>query len=329
MLKLSIPAERSVHALIEHPKVLRVVALSGGFSRQEACRELAKNPRHDRQLQPRAAVRPSPSANRRGVRPDARHRNRRNLRRVGRQGPRLSMDEPEFDPIDFPPPERTEPAKLYLISPQEVGGSFPDRCGRRSTPGSRRRSSCASRTSTSTRLARLAEPLQRICADAAVAFIVNDSIALAKRLGADGVHLGQSRWRRARGAGAARPGGQIGGPVTTAATSRCRRARTARTMSRSAPSTRPRPSPRTIGRRRRSSAGGRAVRAPLRRDRRNHPRQRPAADRCRRRLPRRLPGGVERRRPRGCGPTLRRRYGALATSDIWHTSRDTVGSDRE
>ena len=41
-------------------------------------------------------------------------------------------------------------------------------------------------------LARLADPLQRICADADVAFIVNDSMALAKRLGADGVHLGQS-----------------------------------------------------------------------------------------------------------------------------------------
>jgi thiamine-phosphate pyrophosphorylase len=41
-------------------------------------------------------------------------------------------------------------------------------------------------------LARLAEPLQRICADADVAFIVNDSVTLAKRLGADGVHLGQS-----------------------------------------------------------------------------------------------------------------------------------------
>jgi thiamine-phosphate pyrophosphorylase len=40
-------------------------------------------------------------------------------------------------------------------------------------------------------LARLAEPLQRICCDADVAFIVNDSMSLAKRLGADGVHLGQ------------------------------------------------------------------------------------------------------------------------------------------
>ncbi|HEY0324755.1 MAG TPA: thiamine phosphate synthase, partial [Allosphingosinicella sp.] len=38
---------------------------------------------------------------------------------------------------------------------------------------------------------RLAEPLQRICAEREVAFIVNDSASLAKRIGADGVHLGQ------------------------------------------------------------------------------------------------------------------------------------------
>ncbi len=45
MLKLSIPAEANLfQPLVDHPKVLRVVALSGGFSRLEACRELAKNP---------------------------------------------------------------------------------------------------------------------------------------------------------------------------------------------------------------------------------------------------------------------------------------------
>lgn len=45
MLKLSIPAEPNLfEPLVRHPKVLRVVALSGGFSREEACRELAKNP---------------------------------------------------------------------------------------------------------------------------------------------------------------------------------------------------------------------------------------------------------------------------------------------
>jgi fructose-bisphosphate aldolase class I len=45
MLKLSIPAKPGLfEPLINHPRVLRVVALSGGFSRSDACRELAKNP---------------------------------------------------------------------------------------------------------------------------------------------------------------------------------------------------------------------------------------------------------------------------------------------
>jgi fructose-bisphosphate aldolase class I len=44
MLKLSIPAKAGLFdPLVDHPRVLRVVALSGGFSRPEACRELAKN----------------------------------------------------------------------------------------------------------------------------------------------------------------------------------------------------------------------------------------------------------------------------------------------
>ncbi len=44
MLKLSIPAEAGTFdALVHHPRVLRVVALSGGYARPEACAELAKN----------------------------------------------------------------------------------------------------------------------------------------------------------------------------------------------------------------------------------------------------------------------------------------------
>lgn len=44
MLKLSIPAEPGLFdALVDHPRVLRVVALSGGFKRPEACAELARN----------------------------------------------------------------------------------------------------------------------------------------------------------------------------------------------------------------------------------------------------------------------------------------------
>jgi fructose-bisphosphate aldolase class I len=45
MLKLSLPTEAGLfQSLVDHPKVLRVVALSGGFARPEACAELAKNP---------------------------------------------------------------------------------------------------------------------------------------------------------------------------------------------------------------------------------------------------------------------------------------------
>ncbi|MGB3469947.1 MAG: fructose bisphosphate aldolase [Erythrobacter sp.] len=45
MLKLSIPVKPGHYApLINHPKVLRVVALSGGYSTEDACAHLAKNP---------------------------------------------------------------------------------------------------------------------------------------------------------------------------------------------------------------------------------------------------------------------------------------------
>ena len=45
MLKLSIPVEPNHYApAIAHPNVLRVVALSGGYSTDDACEHLAKNP---------------------------------------------------------------------------------------------------------------------------------------------------------------------------------------------------------------------------------------------------------------------------------------------
>jgi len=45
MLKLSLPTEPGLfQPLVDHPRVLRVVALSGGYKRPEACVELAKNP---------------------------------------------------------------------------------------------------------------------------------------------------------------------------------------------------------------------------------------------------------------------------------------------
>jgi fructose-bisphosphate aldolase class I len=45
ILKLSLPEQPGLYQpLVDHPRVLRVVALSGGYSRPEACRELARNP---------------------------------------------------------------------------------------------------------------------------------------------------------------------------------------------------------------------------------------------------------------------------------------------
>jgi thiamine-phosphate pyrophosphorylase len=91
----------------------------------------------------------------------------------------------------FVPRDRA-PCRLYLISPQEVGGPFPDRLKAALEPGLATAFQLRVKDVEEHELARLAEPLQRICADAEVAFIVNDSASLAKRLGADGVHLGQS-----------------------------------------------------------------------------------------------------------------------------------------
>ena len=46
MLKLTLPDEDDLYApLIDHPRVLRVVALSGGYSLAESCDDLARNHR--------------------------------------------------------------------------------------------------------------------------------------------------------------------------------------------------------------------------------------------------------------------------------------------
>ncbi|MEY4237506.1 MAG: hypothetical protein RL339_107 [Pseudomonadota bacterium] len=81
--------------------------------------------------------------------------------------------------------------QLYLISPLEVGGDFPDRLVRALDAGPVAAFQFRVKGLDEHEAARLAAPLQAICAERDVAFIVNDSISLAKRIGADGVHLGQ------------------------------------------------------------------------------------------------------------------------------------------
>ncbi|MEA3016022.1 MAG: thiamine-phosphate pyrophosphorylase [Sphingomonadales bacterium] len=91
-----------------------------------------------------------------------------------------------FDPVERPP------CQLYLISPLDVGGDFPARLEAALSGGPVAAFQFRVKDVDQHEAARLAEPLQRICEAHEVAFIVNDDMALAKRIGADGVHLGQS-----------------------------------------------------------------------------------------------------------------------------------------
>jgi thiamine-phosphate pyrophosphorylase len=86
---------------------------------------------------------------------------------------------------------REFPCQLYLISPLEVGGDFPVQLEAALSAGPVAAFQFRVKDVDQHEAAALAEPLQEICAAHDIAFIVNDSVALAKRLKADGVHLGQ------------------------------------------------------------------------------------------------------------------------------------------
>ena len=83
------------------------------------------------------------------------------------------------------------PCQLYLISPATIEPDFVDQLAQAFDGGPVAAFQLRLKGLNEHEIARLAEPLQALCADRDVAFIINDSIALAKRLGADGVHLGQ------------------------------------------------------------------------------------------------------------------------------------------
>lgn len=86
----------------------------------------------------------------------------------------------------------TRPAcQLYLISPLNVGDNFPAMLEEALSAGPVAAFQFRVKDIDQHEAARLAAPLQEICARHDVAFIVNDSISLAKRIRADGVHLGQ------------------------------------------------------------------------------------------------------------------------------------------
>jgi thiamine-phosphate pyrophosphorylase len=102
------------------------------------------------------------------------------------------------DPLDpgfaarFERDAHRPPCQLYLISPPAIDAGFTDTLAAALDGGPVAAFQLRLKGLLDEHaMARAAEPLQRLCADRDVAFIVNDSIGLAKRLGADGVHLGQ------------------------------------------------------------------------------------------------------------------------------------------
>ncbi|HEX8526731.1 thiamine phosphate synthase [Allosphingosinicella sp.] len=89
-------------------------------------------------------------------------------------------------------PGRRSQCHLYLVSPERISGDFTEALKSALEGGPVAAFQLRLKGLDEEDVARVAEPLQRVCADHEVAFIVNDSMALARRLGADGVHLGQS-----------------------------------------------------------------------------------------------------------------------------------------
>ena len=83
------------------------------------------------------------------------------------------------------------PCKLYLISPPRISEGFVEVLASALDAGPVAAFQLRLKGMDEHRIAELARPLQALCASRECAFIVNDSIGLAKRLGADGVHLGQ------------------------------------------------------------------------------------------------------------------------------------------
>ncbi len=104
----------------------------------------------------------------------------------------------------------TNDCQLYLISPLDVGGHFPDRLRAALAAGPVAAFQFRVKGMDQHEAARLAAPLQDICSDHDVAFIVNDSVALTKRLKADGVHLGQGDGDAAEARAVLGPDAQIG-----------------------------------------------------------------------------------------------------------------------
>jgi thiamine-phosphate pyrophosphorylase len=101
----------------------------------------------------------------------------------------LALDPGFADRFDRDP--KRPPCQLYLISPPAIDAGFAATLAAALEAGPVAAFQLRLKGIDDHAVAELAPPLQKVCADHEVAFIVNDSVGLAKRLGADGVHLGQ------------------------------------------------------------------------------------------------------------------------------------------
>lgn len=120
----------------------------------------------------------------------------------------LSLD-PHFADR-FERDRRRPPCQLYLISPPAIDATFADALAAALDAGPVAAFQLRLKGLDDHAIARAAEPLQNLCADREVAFLINDSIALAKRIGADGVHLGQGDGDPREARRVLGPGAQIG-----------------------------------------------------------------------------------------------------------------------
>jgi thiamine-phosphate pyrophosphorylase len=82
--------------------------------------------------------------------------------------------------------------QLYLISPARLDQRFDDQLRAAIGAGDVAAFQLRMKDAPDAEILRAAERLMPICAEADVAFILNDRMDLAKACGADGVHLGQS-----------------------------------------------------------------------------------------------------------------------------------------
>lgn len=86
---------------------------------------------------------------------------------------------------------RRPACQLYLISPSIIEEGFAARLAEAFDAGRVAAFQLRLKGIDEDAIAHAAAPLQTLCAERDIAFIINDSVALAGRLGADGVHLGQ------------------------------------------------------------------------------------------------------------------------------------------